>query len=128
MPSGSSPESSTGSASARKHLEEVISTVIDAATTFAHQFATDELGKEVGLWLADEQDTAGVAKPGAKMLSRRGVLDGATSDVSDGISLLIAVGGYVSKQLTRLATIRKARKARSALVGEPVQPDPAAGA
>lgn len=124
---GSSPASSPGSATARKHLEEVLVTVIDAATTFAHQFATDEIGKEVGLWLADEQDKTGIAQPGSKILSRRGVLDGATSDVSDGIQLLIAVGGYVSKQLTQLAHIRRARKAAATFPGEPVQqaPDPA---
>lgn len=102
--------------------------MVDAATTFANQFATDDLGKEIGLWLADEQDKNGIAKPGAKMLSRRGVLDGATSDVSDGIGLLIAVGGYVSKQLTRLAAIRRHRKATAAMPGQPVDPDPAAAA
>lgn len=109
--SGSSRESSRANLKGAKFLREHIATAIDVATGIAHEFlARDELAKSVQLWIADEQDRDGISAPTASILARRGVMEGATSDVADVIQLGIALGGYAFKQLAKMRTINRVRR------------------
>lgn len=126
---GSSQGSSAATTSrgaSRRALADAIAVVLDAVTTAAHTYLTDEIGKEAGLYLADEQDKEGISKPAAAVLSRRGVLDGAGTDATDFVQLGIALAGYASKQLRRLTQVRKARKSLTGFGMEPADPELAA--
>ncbi|HEY1178812.1 MAG TPA: hypothetical protein VGF17_21880 [Phytomonospora sp.] len=105
---GASPASSLASKAA---IEDGARRVVLIVTEAAHQTATagDIVAQELGIWLADDQDVDGIAKPAAAIAARRSPEVG--GDLVDGIALAIAVAGYVVKQFSKLRALRTARRA-----------------
>lgn len=121
-PLDEAPETKTGSSGAsrasfradRAAFEEAAEVALVAVTTMIHEQATagDPLAQELDLWLADEQDVAGISKPAAGLLARRSsTMGGGNPDLADLIGLAIGVTGYVLKQLGKLRLMRKATRA-----------------
>lgn len=92
-----------------------------AATSAAHELLTrDEADRVVGLYLADEQDTEGISRPVAGILSRRSdALGGGNPDLADGVGLLLALAAYAAKQLGRAREARAIRR-RVLTVADPI--------
>lgn len=122
---GSSPESSRETEPPKiPALADQIGAAIDTVTTLANRYLTDDLGQQLGLYLADQSDRDGISKSSANVLTRHGVLTGAGTETRDVLSLAVALGSYVSKQLARVWDMRRIRKAQQ--IAEQPQPEPAA--
>lgn len=119
--------SSPGSFATRAALQAGVRDGVLAATSAAHELlCRDEVDRAVGLWLADEQDTDGVSRPVAGLLSRRSdALGGGNPDLADGVGLLLALAAYAAKQLGRAREARAVR--RRGLAPPPVEPVDAEG-
>lgn len=70
----------------------------------AHKFGARTEGQQAaGLYLADEEDAAGIGDPLAEIAHRREGLGGQLSpDANNALQALMALGGYVAKQMANL--------------------------
>lgn len=99
---------------ARRELEAAVEAGVGGITTLAHETLTrDELERDAGLYLADEQDLKGIAKPVAGIMARRAETMEAIAnpDLSDAIAAAVALAVYLTKQLRRVSRVRRARAA-----------------
>jgi CO/xanthine dehydrogenase Mo-binding subunit len=109
---GTATGSSRAFSASRATIREAIAAAVRAATSFLNEHATrDELERNEGVWLADDQDVDGVADPVSGIVARRGGLGAAASpDVADAIVGLIAFATYVAKQLALRSRLRRIRR------------------
>jgi hypothetical protein len=70
----------------------------------AHRFGARTPGQQaVGLYLADDDDAAGIGDPLAEIASRRDAIGGKLSpDANNALQAAMAFGGYVAKQIAGL--------------------------
>lgn len=69
----------------------------------------DELERQVGLYLTDEQDQRGIAKPAARLMSRHSDGDLGNPDLNDGLGILMALANYVIKQVAKMRMVAQAK-------------------
>lgn len=126
--SGSSRTSSSAEVKANQAaLEGMVGQGVEVAGNVAHTYATrDELERHFGLYLTDEQDQAGIAKPAARLLSRHTGGDLANPDLNDGLGILMAFANYVIKQVAKLKDIRTARDELTGTLQQPADEQQAA--
>jgi hypothetical protein len=126
--SGSSRTSSSAEVKANQAaLEGMVGQGVEVAGNVAHTYATrDELERHFGLYLTDEQDQAGIAKPAARLLSRHTGGDLANPDLNDGLGILMALANYVIKQVVKLKDVRLARDELAGTLQQPVDEQQAA--
>jgi hypothetical protein len=107
--SGSSPASSlVDLAELRAGIEGA---VISGTGQLHELLSRDAYDDWADVYLADDQDAKGIAKPMSKLINRRtGALTGGNPDVADGIAIGIALAFYVTKQLGRLLAAKRARR------------------
>ena len=73
----------------------------------------DDVERDVGLYLADEDDAAAIGNPVGSIVHRHGLLgDAANPDVVDGINALIGLGSYAITQIKRFLVARQLRRAQ----------------
>jgi hypothetical protein len=85
------------------------------ATSAVHRIAArQELEKQAGLYIADEQDQELIGDPVANLLHRRGGIVGnkMSEDANDALSALMGLANYVSKQIVLTAEIGQLQAAR----------------
>lgn len=83
------------------HAVMTISGMLNAFLT-----AAESAERDGGLWLADKADVDGISDPLAGLASRRAPEGVDNPDVTDLARLVMAVAGYVGKQLRRKAELR----------------------
>ena len=123
---GSSPTSSTGKKLTKEKLTEYLGRGVDVAGKLGWKYlARTEEQQAVGLYIADEEDAANIARPVASMLTRRGVsVPG--GDPSDVVDLVMGVVGYGAKQFERWMAARELRQQRKADTHGTLDQEPAA--
>lgn len=119
---GASRESSLAD---RKAIEEAAAAAVLTVTTLVHQRVAgdDPAAVELGVFLADEQDVAGISKPAAALVARRSSGLGGNPDLSDVIALGIAVAGYAVKQFSKLRALRLYRARGPQVEGFQTEPE-----
>jgi hypothetical protein len=119
--SGSSPGSSLVD---QKLISEGIEGTVIAITGQLHELlARDAYDEWALVYLADEQDAKGIAKPATKIISRRtGDVTGGNPDIADAIAIGIAATFYLVKQLGRLLSAKRARRAGANIQATPGPP------
>lgn len=112
-PAGANPSRKSGASRAssladRKAIEEAAAAAVLTVTTLVHQRVAgdDPAAVELGVFLADDQDVAGISKPAAALVARRSAGLGGNPDLNDVIALGIAVAGYAVKQFSKLRALR----------------------
>jgi hypothetical protein len=92
----------------RKTAEQAVKIGGGMAHTVAAK--TDE-AKAVGLYLADDDDAVNIGHPLADIMHRRGdVVGGKLSpDANSALQAFLGLAGYLTKQVTKVATIRDAQ-------------------
>jgi hypothetical protein len=96
------------SATKKKKLKPLLRKAVETLGAQLHTFGTapESPERDVGLWLADKEDQAGIGDPLTSILSRR-VPNGVDNpDVTDGIDLALGLLGYVMKNLQLRAAVR----------------------
>jgi hypothetical protein len=94
----------------RAALRETTRQAVIIGSGMAHRFGTRTDGQRaVGLYLADDEDADNIANPLSGILHRHGgVVGGAmTADAQEGVQVLLALGGYVSKQIVKAGQARE---------------------
>lgn len=115
-PSDAPPRSSKGSsgnALSKRTLRDAIRQGVLMGGAVAHQLLPrNQAEREVGLYLADEDDAQAIGDPLASIAHRRGGLGEAAAnpDVADAIAALIGLALYVAKQIGRYAAARELRQ------------------
>lgn len=103
----SSPESSAEgpvgrlALAGKRQLQKTFRAGVKTTGGVAHRFASRSEGQRmVGMYLADDEDAAGIGDPLASIAHRRGGVVGKMSeDTNDALQALMALGGYVAKQM-----------------------------
>jgi hypothetical protein len=92
----------------RKTAEQAVKIGGGMAHTVA---AKTEEAKAVGLYLADDDDARNIGHPLADIMHRRGdVVGGKLSpDANSALQAFLGLAGYLTKQVTKVATIREAQ-------------------
>lgn len=110
----SSPTSSAGSltepALSKGQLKETFRAGVRITTSTAHRVAARTPGQQhVGLYLADETDVKGIGDPLAEIAHRRGGLAGGklSPDTNNALQAVMALAGYIAKQLKGIETARQ---------------------
>lgn len=100
-PKSSKSGGSRGSSRAsRRELRKAIAVGFAGAAELAHRFlARDEYAQAVGVLLADQDEADAIAEPAASIVGRRMRDAPVSDDLSDGVSLAIALGAYLLRQL-----------------------------
>lgn len=111
-PSGttSSPGSAAGSPLSKGQLKETFRAGVRISTSTAHRLGARTPGQQhVGLYLADEDDVKGIGDPLAEIAHRRGGLAGGklSPDTNNALQAVMALAGYVAKQLKGVQTARQ---------------------
>lgn len=113
-PLDSSPTSSAASptdpALSKGQLKETFRAGVRITTSTAHRVAARTPGQQhVGLYLADETDVKGIGDPLAEIAHRRGGLAGGklSPDTNNALQAVMALAGYVAKQLKGIETARQ---------------------
>ncbi len=115
--------SSTLSATDKKALVKAFEGVAEMGGRALHGLVATDVEQSFDLYLLDEEDAEGIAKPTASLLHRRGVIQGGP-DVADLIALFIALAAYFTKQFERR---RSARAYLESIAGTtPAEPTEAA--
>jgi hypothetical protein len=84
------------------------------ATSAVHRIAArQELERQAGLYIADDQDQELIGDPIANLLHRRGGIVGTkmSEDANDALSALMGLANYVSKQIVLTAEIGRLQAA-----------------
>jgi hypothetical protein len=129
----SSPTSSPGSSRADKpaallsqaQMRATARQAVVIGTGMAHTVgAKTEAQKAVGLYLADDADAAAIGNPLADIMHRRGDIVGGklSPDANDFLKSLMGVAGYITKQIQKIAYVRRVEAPATA----DVQPFPGA--
>lgn len=114
-PGESGPGRRPGSGSRGRTDPLAFAEPIKAGVTVATAFANDTLSRddderEAELYLIDEADADGIAKPASRILTRRMREDGIVNpDLADAIAALVSLAAYVGKVLRRRAEFRRSR-------------------
>lgn len=110
-PTGSSPASSTEPVRPidRRALERAIAQAVRTGGKFANAQLTDPDEHEAGIWLTDDDEDHGIARPVASILARHGGPGIVNPDLSDALSAMIVVAAYLSRQLGRIRELKRAR-------------------
>lgn len=88
------------------------------ATGALHQLATkvDSLEREVGLFIADQEDAEAIGYPLADIMSRRGGVSGKalSPDANDALSAVFGLARYISKQIALQMLIAQRQREQAA--------------
>lgn len=105
-PSGGDPVRITRSA-----IQKGVSGVLDTVTRQLARVAADPVEQQYGLWRLDDGEADAIARPAARIAYRK-LPEGATgnSDALDVLDLVLAVGGYVWRNLSIRSQLRAARQ------------------
>lgn len=123
---GPGPRASSVSLTDRRQLKKALKAAVRTVGARLNALA-EELERDAGVWIADEQDQEGMAEPASSLIARHSDL-AVNPDVADALALLIAVADYASKHLDLKAKIRRLRKAGGAVLdqaGPMSEPPPA---
>ena len=123
-----SSKASSGSALSKRALRDAVRQGVLMAGSVAHQLLPrDQVEREVGLYLADEDDAEAIGDPLASIANRRGGLGAAANhEVTDAIAALIGLALYIAKQLARFTAARQLREqAAAAAPADAERPDDA---
>jgi hypothetical protein len=106
-PSDAAPTSSKGSSRAeiasKRGLQATARNAIMIGSGMAHTFLAKTPGqKEVGLYLADDDDAKNIGDPVGSYMSRHnGVAGKLSEDAKDALDGLMGFGGFMAKQIAR---------------------------
>lgn len=119
--------SSPGSFASKAALVTAFRAGLGGGLTLVHEAAArDELEQEAGVWLATDEEIAGIADPIAAITHRRTGALGMTEDAADLIKASMGVAVYSGRQLRLRSDLRRMRVQNAAAAGFPT-PDDLAG-
>ncbi|MEV4557797.1 hypothetical protein AB0K51_12445 [Kitasatospora sp. NPDC049285] len=105
-PSGGEPVRIT-----RAAIQKGLSGVLDTVTRQLARIAADPVEQHYGLWRPEDGEIEAIARPAARIAFRR-LPEGATgnSDALDVVDLVLALGGYVWRNVSMRQQLRAARQ------------------
>ncbi|MFC8717770.1 hypothetical protein [Kitasatospora sp. NPDC057198] len=109
----------------RAAIAKALTGVLDTVTRQLARVAADPVEQQYGLWRPEDGEIEAIARP-ASRLAHRNLPDGATgnSELLDVFDLMVAVGGYVARNVMLRRQLRAARQ----LGAEPGPAEPAPAA
>lgn len=117
-PSDDEPRTSTASPAgeppaqllSKKQMRQTAETAVKVGTGMAHTVAAKTPAqKQVGLYLADDDDAAAIGHPLADIMYRRGDIVGGklSPDANDFLRSVMGVAGYFAKQVAKIGAVRQ---------------------
>lgn len=94
----------------KKQMRQTAETAVKVGTGMAHTVAAkSDAQKQVGLYLADDDDAVAIGHPLADIMYRRGDIVGGklSPDANDFLRSLMGVAGYFTKQIQKIAVVRQ---------------------
>jgi hypothetical protein len=104
----------------KRQMRQTAETAVKVGTGMAHTVAArSDAQKQVGLYLADDDDAVNIGHPLADIMHRRGDIVGGklSPDANDFLRSLMGVAGYFTKQVQKIGVVRQLEAGAAA--GEP---------
>lgn len=112
----------------KKQMRETAATAVKVGTGMAHTVAAkSDAQRQVGLYLADDDDAVAIGHPLADIMHRRGDIVGGklSPDANDFLRSLMGVAGYFTKQVQKIGVVRQLEAGAAAGNVQTIPGDPA---